>query len=579
MGSTLGSTMGSTKSIKYPKSTLKQIDSKGGYYFVICTIPKELRLSGKDKAIRRSTKTKEYREAVRLWDSIEKQIYKTFDKRSGQDSFLALAEKYWDDMDGKAPLSKFMAMLKADDIILWQDHNRELNKYLDGLEESGQSLEKMPSHFYSKDAGERVHTDFAKRYPVSVESKYKIEILEELIGNELVNSQEVNEFFHYLTYDEALDVRYYLHTMRPDNPYPLQMQTKTRQDELLKEHIKEKRKNRSTATSRVATIINTTGCPTLSEVLPNYMNDKKWDKIRIKEQKYVPNYIHKCIDIIGDLPLDQIKNFHANRIAETLDEQDYANATIKNYISKIGGLLSWAKSNVTNTLSDIEEPWIYNNPFYGMGFGKYGHAKRRFEALKEDQLHKLFSLADDEQDRLVLTLLITTGMRLDEVCLMKHEQIKQDKHGIRYIDLSMNPIKNDKYSLRNVAIPDIVSLPDGSEGRLFNYELNEDGKASAKASKVLNERYFHKIRYNKEDDRKVCHSLRHNVVGFMGSLTPTPPSEHQDWITGHDMEGNETESERTRTYGQDPDVKIKYDILNRIQHPWLEQGLKEAEHR
>ena len=46
----MGSTLGSTQSIKYPKSTLKQIDSKGGYYFVICTIPKELRLSGKDKA-------------------------------------------------------------------------------------------------------------------------------------------------------------------------------------------------------------------------------------------------------------------------------------------------------------------------------------------------------------------------------------------------------------------------------------------------------------------------------------------------------------------------------------------------
>ena len=46
----MGSTLGSKQSIKYPKPTLKQIDSIGGYYFVIYTIPKELRLSGKDKA-------------------------------------------------------------------------------------------------------------------------------------------------------------------------------------------------------------------------------------------------------------------------------------------------------------------------------------------------------------------------------------------------------------------------------------------------------------------------------------------------------------------------------------------------
>ena len=83
--------------------TLKQIDSKGGYYFVICTIPKELRLSGKDKAIRRSTKTKEYREAVRLWDGIEKEIYKTLDEPSGPDTILALAENYWLPDDGEKP--------------------------------------------------------------------------------------------------------------------------------------------------------------------------------------------------------------------------------------------------------------------------------------------------------------------------------------------------------------------------------------------------------------------------------------------------------------------------------------------
>ena len=43
-----------------------------------------------------------------------------------------------------------------------------------------------------------------------------------------------------------------------------------------------------------------------------------------------------------------------------------------------------------------------------------------------------------------------------------------------------------------------------------------------------------------------------------------------DWITGHGMQGGVTESERQKTYGQDPDVKVKYDIVNRIEHPWLD---------
>jgi len=41
-----------------------------------------------------------------------------------------------------------------------------------------------------------------------------------------------------------------------------------------------------------------------------------------------------------------------------------------------------------------------------------------------------------------------------------------------------------------------------------------------------------------------------------------------DWITGHCMEGGKTQSERTETYGQDPDVATKYAIVNRIEHPW-----------
>jgi integrase len=92
----------------------------------------------------------------------------------------------------------------------------------------------------------------------------------------------------------------------------------------------------------------------------------------------------------------------------------------------------------------------------GVSLEYWGAKKREWEALETKQLMHLFSLEMSEQERLILTLLITTGMRLDEVCLLRWEQIKKDKNGIRFIDLSMNPIKNDKFSKRNVAIPDVI---------------------------------------------------------------------------------------------------------------------------
>ena len=57
----------------------------------------------------------------------------------------------------------------------------------------------------------------------SAEAKYKIHILQELIGSESITANEAEQFFDYLDYDEALDVRYYLQTMQPKNPYPLHL--------------------------------------------------------------------------------------------------------------------------------------------------------------------------------------------------------------------------------------------------------------------------------------------------------------------------------------------------------------------
>ena len=66
------------------------IKSYGGYYFVVCRKSIELR-KFKDKAIIRSTKTRYYREATRLWDKIEAEIYHEFDAALNIDPFLELA--------------------------------------------------------------------------------------------------------------------------------------------------------------------------------------------------------------------------------------------------------------------------------------------------------------------------------------------------------------------------------------------------------------------------------------------------------------------------------------------------------
>ena len=130
-------------------------------------------------------------------------------------------------------------------------------------------------------------------------------------------------------------------------------------------------------------------------------------------------------------------------------------------------------------------------------------------------------------------------------------------------------VKNDKFSARLVALPDCLSLPKKAMGKLFNFKLDDDGKSAKDVSRYLNEKYLHRVRFDKNDDRKVVHSLRHSLSGLLQKLVTTPSFEHLDWITEHDMERAKTASERKRTYNQDIDLSIKYEIVNRVKHPWL----------
>lgn len=174
-----------------------------------------------------------------------------------------------------------------------------------------------------------------------------------------------------------------------------------------------------------------------------------------------------------------------------------------------------------------------------------------------------------EKDRLCLELLITTGCRLDEVALVKWEQIKVDKNQIRYIDLAQDALVKNDNSKRFVPIPDVITLPTQSKGRLFDYTIDMSGKASRAAGKRLLDRYIHPIRNGHKDDRKTVHSLRHNFVGFLDNLDPPISENLKDWITGHRSSGAKNESERRKTYGSDPDLTLKFEAVNRIKHPWL----------
>ena len=417
------------------------------------TKPPEIQaITGGDLTVRRSTKTQDRRKAELLHREIESQIHKDWDDLLERDPLVEVLEQHWDS--------------KLQPTQGW------------GVQE-----------FMDKWDGGRV-----------------LACTVVCMDKDGWNMELANQLFRYHSREEATDFRDAI-TVRQD-PYPPEFQYE--KNELLRAFMAENYQDDAAApkaktTSKRKIRTNLTGCPTILEVLPDYMNAKRWKKITDKEKQYVPNYIQHCVSIIGNRPLDQVIARDALTIMEALDEEGKANSTIKTYKRSVSNLLDWA---VTNSLNEtIEEPWIKANPFKGISSKDYGKKKRSYEALKTDQLHKLFKLNMPNDMRLQFCIAITTGMRLDEIALLEWDQYKIDRNGLRYFDLSLGAIvKNDRFSARTVAIPDCLMLPKPATGRLFDWVTDDDGKSSKDASKALN-KWVKKIRYDDADDRKVTNRL------------------------------------------------------------------------
>ena len=373
---------------------------------------------------------------------------------------------------------------------------------------------------------------------------------------------------------------------------------------------------------------NTHNVPTILQLLPEYMLSDKWRDKTSKGKNAEEGLVRRADNILTHIhgypkPINQILPNDATLIAQTLEEgvtehtwlKDLgvqggrsesgiiSNNTIKEYVGSIRLFFDWACKKTKDDAVTIKDVWVERNPFIGVSLDNYGEEERTYEALTEHQLYALFDLKMSDRDLLIFKLLLTTGARLDEVCLLTWESYKLDSNNLRYFDLSMVQTKNDKYSNRNVAIPDIIELEHspydmspqpvltGNEGkgRLFDFPKDTDGKSSKWASKELNKAYLFPIRFSKEkynkprivnrkqtgellpDNKKVVHSLRNNLTGLMAQLKPYPSSEVMNWITGHGMKDKETASVRVSKYLDIMDVGSMYEIVNRIKHPWLDE--------
>ncbi|WP_157888297.1 DUF6538 domain-containing protein, partial [Neptunicoccus sediminis] len=246
----------------------------------------------------------------------------------------------------------------------------------------------------------------------------------------------------------------------------------------------------------------------------HYLENRHWDRDRTKSA--AKRAITEFVTAVGDMPITDVTKQHAYEYAQKMHVSGKAFKTIKSKISAVSALLTWSEK-----AGDIKE-----NPFVQLKLAGYGVKSKKYRPFSEKELHAIFAQKMEKQDRLLITLLLTTGMRLDEVALLDWSQYHVTD-GIRYFDLTSALVKNEG-SKRLVPIPDIVKLKKGN-GRLFDYNLDSDGKASTSASKHV----MKIVRNVVTDKEKVIHSFRGTLKDLMRDVDVK--KDISDFITGHSM--------------------------------------------
>ncbi|MDU8928396.1 DUF6538 domain-containing protein [Alisedimentitalea sp. MJ-SS2] len=229
----------------------------------------------------------------------------------------------------------------------------------------------------------------------------------------------------------------------------------------------------------------------MSRVWPKYVEGRNWG--REKTKNGVVGHLKEFISVVGDLQIDQLKKKHGYQYARYLDQSGYARSTVGTRVRAVGTMLTWCE----------EHDLIEDHKLRNLRLSDYGYPGRPWKPFPTEDLEKIFSQELPVQERLCMSLLATTGARLDEIALLRWHQVKQ-RDEITYLDLTEAIIKTPG-SQRFVPLHRQLLLPEPGEDRLFDYPEGQDGKSQNNASRAMMPFVRSAVG---DDDRKALHSFR-----------------------------------------------------------------------
>ena len=211
---------------------------------------------------------------------------------------------------------------------------------------------------------------------------------------------------------------------------------------------------------------------TYSSVMPEYLErverDTPLEDTKRKKQRWAKQFL----DVMGDLEIAAIKPKHAYDYLDKVlaENPKRSNKTLKDYIWGVQDLLKYC----------VQRDYIQSNPFRDLDLKTVGKPSEETYPFEMSELRAIFAHNWNAQDRLLLSILVTTGMRPSEAGNLTWERFNDTEHeGIRYfttLDTADEKVRvKNAGSKRLVPIHPDLQLPEPSTGRLFDYQKNDDG--------------------------------------------------------------------------------------------------------
>ena len=264
--------------------------------------------------------------------------------------------------------------------------------------------------------------------------------------------------------------------------------------------------------------------------------------------------VNKFRDLMGDPPIQEIKKVTAYTF---IDKQLEITPNASNRLIKD---TNWALSKFFSFL--MKKGYVELNPFLNLDLKNYGTPKKSYLPYSQEELFTIFNYKWKPQERLLLSIMITTGMRLNEAGSLTWERYNDTEfQGIRCFSLldteeEMVAVKN-KGSNRIVPIhPDLV-LPERGAGRIFDYKIYADNTCATSAGRAVNSTLQMLVPHK----NKSAHSFRGTLKILLRDAGVS--KELNDYYTGHSL-GDAS----GKAYGG-VSVLRRYEEISKVRHPWL----------